>query len=104
MWVRRDKFKQLNLVEKDFYLPIFSYRMSKKEKLLQKLVGDSQITWNEVVTLMNQLGFELVEREESRFAFKNGEFEYFDHKPHEKDFPKTKKKYLVNFLKERNLI
>lgn len=48
--------------------------MSKRDKLIAKLRSNSKnMTWSELVTAMNYLGYELISKGSSHFDFYNSE-------------------------------
>jgi len=58
--------------------------MSKQQKLLTKLLNSKNtFTWDDLVTLLNQLGYKKEERSGSRVLFSRGlEHDLHLHKPH----------------------
>ena len=77
--------------------------MSKKGKLLEKFLSKPlkrNLTFRELTTLFQSLGYELINKEGSRVAFWNKETgDIFDmHQPHSDD---TLKLYVVKKVQER---
>jgi len=56
--------------------------MSKTDKLIKKLRGGSSFTWNELKTLLGQLGWEKLDGGGSRVKFFKGSIPSYLHKPH----------------------
>ena len=77
--------------------------MTKKEKLLEKFLSKPlkrNLTFRELVTLFQSLGYELINKEGSRVAFLNkATGDIFDmHQPHPDD---TLKLYVVKIVQEK---
>jgi hypothetical protein len=77
--------------------------MTKKEKLLEKFLSKPlrrNLTFRELVTLFQSLGYELINKEGSRVAFWNeATGDIFDlHQPHPDD---TLKLYVVKKVQEK---
>ncbi len=58
--------------------------MSKKDKLKRKLLSGSDFTWQELVTLLKFLGFEVMQGSGSRVKFDDGIADHMInlHRPH----------------------
>lgn len=82
--------------------------MSKKEKLLKKLLDEqSSMTWQELSSLLTSLGYKKLEGDGSRVKFDNGKPTdlIIMHKPHpQKEVKKYVLKQIVQLVTERRVI
>lgn len=81
--------------------------MSRKEKLIDLLASNSQMSWSDFTSLMSLLGFELLTNNGSRrcFIHKRIKIKFFVHKPHPQNVLKRyQQKEALNFLKENKVV
>ncbi len=83
--------------------------MSKKDKLIERFKSlPKDFTFEELVTLLGYMGFELDNRgatSGSRVRFRNGEYKIDMHKPHPGSIIREKSLYSIyEFLKLNGLI
>jgi predicted RNA binding protein YcfA (HicA-like mRNA interferase family) len=75
--------------------------MAKKEKLIAKLQRGSSFEWRELVTLLNQLGWEKLEGAGSRVKFQRDGVLIELHRPHPGNELKAyAKKDIINILRQ----
>jgi predicted RNA binding protein YcfA (HicA-like mRNA interferase family) len=75
--------------------------MPKKEKLIAKLRRGSSFEWRELVTLLNQLGWEKLEGAGSRVKFQRDGVLIELHRPHPGNELKAyAKKDIINMLRQ----
>ncbi|MEI6055812.1 MAG: type II toxin-antitoxin system HicA family toxin [Lentisphaerota bacterium] len=82
--------------------------MSRKDKLIQLLTSESQMSWSDFASLMRLLDFELLNNNGSRRCFAKRELanlKFFTHEPHPQNvLKKYQKKEALNFLKENKIL
>ena len=80
--------------------------MSKREKLIDKLKNTKgSFTWNELVSLLNAIGYVKVEGSGSRVKFVKGDICIDLHKPHPgNELKRYLKKLVLAHLKQRGEI
>ena len=80
--------------------------MTKLDKLITEFQGaKGEFKWNDLVSLLNGMGFDLIEGSGSRVRFTNGEVTIHLHKPHpQKEVKAYAIKQVKNLLKQEGLI
>jgi len=79
--------------------------MTKSEKLIKQFELVRTFPWNSLLTLMKQLGFQVIEGAGSRVKFIKGDFLVSIHRPHpEKELKAYAIKQIKQSFEDENLI